>query len=87
MTQLIYGIHPVQEALKSPYLQFQKILIGTQKSHPPLQSIIDQATKKEISRYAAFSPSFPLNAFFFRGRNPYGSLWQNFSEILDFPRR
>ena len=48
MTQIIYGIHPVKEALKSPYLQFQKILIGTQKSHPPLQSIIDQATKKEI---------------------------------------
>ncbi len=48
MTQIIYGIHPVEEALKSPYLQFQKILIGTQNSHPLLQSIIEQATKKEI---------------------------------------
>jgi 23S rRNA (guanosine2251-2'-O)-methyltransferase len=48
MTQIIYGIHPVKEALKSPHLQFQKILISTQKSHPPLQSIIDQATKKQV---------------------------------------
>ncbi len=49
MSQIIYGIHPVEEALKSPYLQFQEILIGTQKSHPPLQSIIEKATKKEIT--------------------------------------
>jgi len=48
MTQLIYGIHPVQEALKSPYIQFQKILIGNQRSHFSLQSIIDQATKRQV---------------------------------------
>ena len=31
---IIYGIHPVEEALKSPHLQIEKILIGTQTPHP-----------------------------------------------------
>jgi len=48
MTQIIYGIHPVKEALKSPHLQFQKILIGTQKPHPPIQSVLDLAIKKQV---------------------------------------
>ncbi len=48
MSQIIYGIHPVEEALKSPYLQIQKILIATQKPHPPLQGIIDEATKRQV---------------------------------------
>ena len=48
MAQIIYGIHPVKEALKSSHLQIEKILIGTQTLHPPLQSIIDLARKKEI---------------------------------------
>ena len=48
MTQIIYGIHPVQEALKSPHLQFQKILIGTQKPHPPIQSVLDLAIKRQV---------------------------------------
>jgi len=48
MAHIIYGIHPVQEALKSTFIQFEKILIGTQKSHPPLQSILDLAFEKQI---------------------------------------
>jgi 23S rRNA (guanosine2251-2'-O)-methyltransferase len=48
MAQIIYGIHPVQEALKSSHLQIQKILIGTHTPHPPLQWIIDLAHKKKI---------------------------------------
>jgi len=48
MAHIIYGVHPVQEALKSTSIQFEKILIGTQKSHPPLQSILDLAFKKQI---------------------------------------
>ena len=48
MTQIIYGIHPVQEALKSSNLPIQKILIGTNTPHPPLQSIIDLANKRKI---------------------------------------
>ncbi|MFB3886985.1 MAG: 23S rRNA (guanosine(2251)-2'-O)-methyltransferase RlmB [Thermodesulfobacteriota bacterium] len=48
MPQIIYGIHPVKEALKSPDIQFHKILIGTQESHGPLQAIIDQAERRKI---------------------------------------
>jgi len=48
MPQIIYGIHPVKEALKSPHLQFQKILVGTQKPHPPIQSVLDLAIKKQV---------------------------------------
>jgi 23S rRNA (guanosine2251-2'-O)-methyltransferase len=48
MTQIIYGIHPVQEALKSSHLQIEKILIGTQTPHPRLQSILDLAHKRNI---------------------------------------
>jgi 23S rRNA (guanosine2251-2'-O)-methyltransferase len=48
MAQIIYGIHPLQEALKSSHLQIEKILIGTQTPHPPLQSILDLANKRKI---------------------------------------
>jgi len=48
MSKIIYGIHPVQEALRSPHLQFQKILIATQKPTPLIQSILDLATKRRV---------------------------------------
>jgi 23S rRNA (guanosine2251-2'-O)-methyltransferase len=48
MTQIIYGIHPIKEALKSPHLQFQKILIGTPKPSPSLQSILEIAMKRSV---------------------------------------
>jgi 23S rRNA (guanosine2251-2'-O)-methyltransferase len=48
MTQIIYGIHPLQEALKSSHLQIEKILIGTQTPHAPLQSILDLAKTRNI---------------------------------------
>jgi len=48
MAQIIYGIHPVKEALKSSRLQIEKILIGAQSPHPPLQSILDLADKRKI---------------------------------------
>jgi 23S rRNA (guanosine2251-2'-O)-methyltransferase len=48
MTQIIYGIHPVKEALKSPQLQFQKILIGTPKPHPPIQSVLHLAFERQV---------------------------------------
>ncbi len=48
MVQMIYGIHPVQEALKSPYFQFEKIFIGTPKPHPALQAVVDLAHQKQI---------------------------------------
>jgi 23S rRNA (guanosine2251-2'-O)-methyltransferase len=48
MSQIIYGIHPVREALKSPDLQFEKILIGTSKPQPPLRPIFDLASLKKV---------------------------------------
>ena len=48
MTQIIYGIHPVEEALKSTDLKFQKILLSTQKLTLPLQAILDLASKKKV---------------------------------------
>jgi 23S rRNA (guanosine2251-2'-O)-methyltransferase len=48
MSQIIYGIHPVEEALKSSHLQIEKILIGTRTLHPALQSILDLANTREI---------------------------------------
>jgi 23S rRNA (guanosine2251-2'-O)-methyltransferase len=48
MAQIIYGIHPLQEALKSSHLQIEKILIGTRTLHPSLQSILDLANTRKI---------------------------------------
>jgi 23S rRNA (guanosine2251-2'-O)-methyltransferase len=48
MNSVIYGIHPLQEALKSSHPQIEKILIGTQTPHAPLQSILDLAKKGNI---------------------------------------
>jgi len=49
MAQIIYGIHPVKEALKSSHLQIEKILIGSQKPSLQLQSILDLAGHRKIS--------------------------------------
>ncbi len=48
MSQIIYGIHPVQEALKSSHFQIERILIGTQKPSPQIQSILDLANQRKI---------------------------------------
>jgi 23S rRNA (guanosine2251-2'-O)-methyltransferase len=49
MAQVIYGIHPVKEALRSPRVQFEKILVGTSSPHPSFQSLIDLATQRHVS--------------------------------------
>ncbi len=48
MPQIIYGIHPLQEALRSSHLQIEKILIGTETPRAPLQSILDLARRRNI---------------------------------------
>jgi len=48
MSPIIYGIHPVEEALKSPHLQLQKIFVGTHTPHSPLQGIINLANEKRV---------------------------------------
>ena len=48
MTQLIYGIHSVQEALKSSHFQFEKIFVGTDNLQPRLQTIIALAHQRQV---------------------------------------
>jgi len=48
MSQIIYGIHPVEEALKSPNIQLEKILIAKQKPVPRFQSILHLASQRQI---------------------------------------
>ncbi len=48
MCPIIYGIHPVEEALKSSHVQIEKILVGTRTPNPPLQSILHLADKGKI---------------------------------------
>ncbi|MGQ9646019.1 MAG: 23S rRNA (guanosine(2251)-2'-O)-methyltransferase RlmB [Thermodesulfobacteriota bacterium] len=48
MSPVIYGIHPVKEALKSPYLQVEKILVAAQKPSPSFQSLLDLASQRHI---------------------------------------
>jgi 23S rRNA (guanosine2251-2'-O)-methyltransferase len=47
-TQVIYGVHPILEALKSGHLQFQKILVGSHHSHPGIQAIMDLACQRHV---------------------------------------
>ncbi len=48
MSEIIYGIHPLIEALKSPYIQFQKILIGKQNQSQAIKSIIEISGERGI---------------------------------------
>jgi len=48
MCPIIYGIHPVEEALKSSPLRIEKILVGTRTPNLALQSILDSASKKKV---------------------------------------
>jgi 23S rRNA (guanosine2251-2'-O)-methyltransferase len=48
MTQIVYGIHPVEEALRSPHLRFEKILIAREKTHPQLKPLIGLALQRDI---------------------------------------
>lgn len=48
MAPVIYGIHPVQEALKSSHVQIEKLLVCTRTPNPPLQSILHLADKMKI---------------------------------------
>lgn len=48
MAQIIYGIHPVREALTSPTIRFEKVLVYNRHPSPLLQSVLDIAQKKNI---------------------------------------
>jgi 23S rRNA (guanosine2251-2'-O)-methyltransferase len=48
MVQIIYGIHPVNEALRSSSLQIERIFIGSPKPSPSLQSVVELARQKRV---------------------------------------
>lgn len=48
MSPIIYGIHPVKEALNSPHLQVEKILVASQKASPSFQSVLELASQRQI---------------------------------------
>jgi 23S rRNA (guanosine2251-2'-O)-methyltransferase len=48
MAQIIYGIHPVEEALKSPQIEFERILVGAGTPGPALRTLLDQAARRKI---------------------------------------
>ena len=48
MCPIIYGIHPIEEALKSSHVQIEKILVGTRNPTSSLQSILHLADKRKI---------------------------------------
>jgi 23S rRNA (guanosine2251-2'-O)-methyltransferase len=75
MSQIIYGIHPVTEALESSRLQFQKIFINTQKSHPSIQRIINLASQRHIP--IAFTTKLALEQM------AHGGLHQNVIGFLN----
>jgi 23S rRNA (guanosine2251-2'-O)-methyltransferase len=78
MVQMIYGIHPVKEALESSHLQFQRVLIASQKPHPLIQSILDLASTKQVP--VAFTTKESLEQM------AHGGLHQNVVGILkDIP--
>ncbi len=48
MSPIIYGIHPVQEALRSSHVQLEKLLVGSRSPNPPLRSILRLADQMKI---------------------------------------
>jgi 23S rRNA (guanosine2251-2'-O)-methyltransferase len=48
MSPIIYGIHPVREALKSSHLRLQRVWVASRNPSPSLQSILELAQKRNI---------------------------------------
>lgn len=48
MAQVIYGIHPVEEALKSPNVAIEKILLGHRRFASALRCLLDLAEKRGV---------------------------------------
>ncbi len=48
MTQIIYGIHPVQEALRSSHPIFEKLFVAAKDANPALKEILDSARQKQV---------------------------------------
>ena len=48
MAQIIYGIHPVQEALRSSHTIFEKLFVATKDPPPALKEILDSARQEQV---------------------------------------
>ncbi len=48
MAQIIYGIHPVREALRSSQPIFEKLFVSAKDPSPALKEILDSARKKQV---------------------------------------
>ncbi len=48
MSQIIYGLHPVEEALRSSPLQLERILVATSRPRAALQGLLAQAKQKNV---------------------------------------
>ena len=46
--QMIYGIHPVGETLKSGHLKTERIFVGTRNPNPALQAVMDLAHREGV---------------------------------------
>lgn len=75
MSSIIYGIHPVREALRSSGLRFERVLIGPRPPSPSLQSILDLVRKKQIP--VVFTDQEAL------GRMAGGGVHQNIVGIVE----
>lgn len=49
MSPIIYGIHPVREALTSSSVLFQKIMVSARTPSPSLQEVIDLARRRGVT--------------------------------------
>ena len=48
MPHIVYGIHPVQEALKSSHVKFEKVFVATENPSPGLKGVLDLASQKQV---------------------------------------
>jgi len=91
MSPIIYGIHPVREALTSPSLRFQKILVSARNPSPSLQTILDLAQKRNVR--LAFTDRETLDKMVKGGlhQNIIGiveeSLYADLEKILSRPKK
>jgi 23S rRNA (guanosine2251-2'-O)-methyltransferase len=76
--QMIYGIHPVGETLKSGHLKTERIFVGTRNPNPALQTVMDLAHREGVP--ITFAPREELD------RMARGGVHQNVVGVVEeFP--
>jgi 23S rRNA (guanosine2251-2'-O)-methyltransferase len=67
MANVIYGVHPVREALESHAVIIEKILVGTQYPHASVQALV--ALAKERNLPVTYAPQEALDSLARGGRH------------------